>query len=594
MKKIIIVSSLLILSLLIISGCSTGEAFFRGSTADPRLDRGDLQIQQPEQDKIAEALCIKNGCYDTDPLGAGGSLNYDKAGTTYFRIKENKSCQSWNDYCKDEYLIEQYCAGESPNKYADSGRTKCECGCSAGACNPVYNYNGTPTCNAQDLCPDTAGIQGNYLYDNNGDGIKDSCTQVDLCPTITGIQAQFLYDNDGDGTPESCFTPEQVCAQFNPNNPPENVQVGSHEGLTVYRFCTAEGKPNVMNVFCGSQGAVDSDITQCNLGMPCFNATCAVCYDPDGKDFESKSYVQVLSNGNLMTANDHCESGGISNPFGRRLDFTCSPYGSYALNSLDCDPGKICQSVIADGTQKLQCINSPFTPTCSDFDGKNNFQQVGYVQGININGDFYTQNDACETSSSAGSLIVDYYCSESAGFSVPSSSTQACPIGQTCVKDAVAGTFSCVPSQQVGQCVDTDGFSFDNKGTVTVTKPNGEVNVYTDTCSIGENGLETIIDHYCTPNKEDAIQTNPCNPNEKCVESTAESGSTSLSCVKQCVDYDEANDPNVAGIVYDENGQTQPDFCDGNLVRQYGCQDNQLIDITPVECPNGCNAGKCI
>jgi len=586
---------LLIISLLIISGCSVGEAFSIGKKTKATTPLENSRINQQSSLNLSQTLCIKNGCYDTDEINGNG-INYEQAGTVYFRDKGSKECSnSWSDYCKEDFLIEQYCAGESPSKYVDSGRTLCQCGCGDGSCKPVYNYDGKETCEKRDLCADLAGAQEEYPYDNNGDGTPESCTQVDLCPTVAGIQSQFPYDNDNDGTTESCFTPEQVCAQFDPNNPPENVQVGSHQGLTVYRFCTAEGQPNVMNVFCGSQGAVNSDITQCNLGMPCFDATCAVCYDQDGKNFDLKSYTQVLSNGNLIVANDRCESGGTSNPFGRRLDFTCAANGDYSLHTLNCAPGEICQKNIVGGTQKLECVTSPFTPTCNDFDGKDNYEQVGYVYGTDISGDFYTANDACGFDPNGiSSNIIDYFCSEVDGFAIVQSSAQSCPTGQVCVKDVISGTFSCIPSQQAGQCIDTDGFSFDTKGTVTVTKLGGEVNVYEDSCSINENGLETIIDNYCTANKEDATQTKPCNPNEKCVETPAEDGSITFSCVKQCVDYDESNNPNVAGIVYDENGQTQPDFCDGNLVRQYGCQDNQLIDIAAVECPNGCDAGRCI
>lgn len=132
-----------------------GNAMKQFSRADTKVQQEKYKITRAEAQRkskvgeIVEALaldsCFKNSCYDTD-----GGENFNLKGKVYVRkgyqetytqlypVKtidgKKYQCIPTDDYCKDNYIIEQSC-GNVANPIKTTLK-ECPCGCASGVCIP--------------------------------------------------------------------------------------------------------------------------------------------------------------------------------------------------------------------------------------------------------------------------------------------------------------------------------------------------------------------------------------------------------------------------------------------------------------------------
>lgn len=445
-----------------------------------------------------------------------------------------------------------------------------------------------------DFCPEVTGVQEDFLFDNNQDGILESCLQ-DLCPekVFPGNQTEYLYDIDGDGVKDSCVpVAKDFCTQPNPQEQYPEGTLYSYDSSWHMGFCLPGDTDAILHVICGQDGMWYTDITECELGMPCVNGACAECHDTDGTSFEKDGYVLGLDNtGSVYVKDDYClETKTVD----YRSDFTCVE-NIWELSYEACPDGHKCIEEIIDGTATLSCVPGA-VPTCTDSDGTDNFIVKGYVEGTTKDEDKFVHNDFClETLS--GDAQVDYTCKN--GY--PEASYQWCEPDEICQEtmeidgETITSTLNCIPTPYEVTCTDSDGKeNYTTKGYVYGTDKHGEPYNSNDFC-IGNGSFHGIMDYWCEENKPKATFYN-CPDKTYCKKTQdADGTNVSFACVKACLDTDAENNPMVAGTVFDFNNVPYPDVCEGDVLYQYQCNPDtgEKIEAGLTNCANGCDQGKC-
>ncbi len=451
-----------------------------------------------------------------------------------------------------------------------------------------------------DFCPEIAGVQSAFPFDNDQDGVNESCIH-DFCPDtlVPGIQSDYLYDVDGDGIKESCVPVDKnFCSDPDPQKTYPDATLYSYSDQWHMGFCLDgnENKDKVLHVICSEDGTWHTDVTECKLDMPCVQGACAECSDSDnGVNFDEKGYVLWLEkDGTVGSHTDYCLK---TNETDYRTDFLCKG-NTWDVTFEACPDGEKCLEDIVDGTAVLKCIpGSP--PTCEDSDGKDNFSNAGNTTGFTKEGDAYSHNDYCLSTTSID-VVIDYYCDN--GISKPAylwcNLDEICQEEITSVDGKVAGTLKCVPAPTTPTCQDSDGpDNFPQKGYINGMDKHGQLYTHNDYC-IGGGQYQGIMDWKCSENNTPQSSFYDCKENELCKELTkTENGTTytSLACVPSCIDTDPDNNPTIAGTVFDFNNVPYPDVCEGDVLYQYECDSltGEKMEAGMTNCANGCDGGMC-
>lgn len=484
------------------------------------------------------------------------------------------------------------------------------------------DLDGTPESCAKDTCPEIEGVQTTFLYDTDNDSVKDSCIP-DFCPAIEGLQGEFPHDNDQNGIPESCvldLCPETIvkgaqteylydldgdgtndscvpvdkdfCNEPNPLEKYPEATFYSYDENWHMGFCVGGDLDNILHVICGEDGTWYTDITECQLGMPCVNGACSECYDSDGgNDFDTKGFVISLQkDGGVSSKKDYCLHGQNVD---YKVDFICD--GKKDLLDLQsCPPGEKCIEEIIDGSPTLSCVAGK-EPVCTDSDGAKNFPTIGTTAGSTKEGNLYNYKDKC-VSNLAEDAIMDYFCDAE---NIAQTAYWWCKLNEVCAqeKETVDGvgksTLKCVPAPYPLTCEDQDGkFNFAEKSYVSGQDKQGEPYVKNDYCVKGASSY--IVDYKCEGTIPSASY-HSCALDELCKEIDFPSGKTQMLCVPACIDTDPQNDPSIAGAIFDFNNVPYPDVCEGNTLYQYACDTatGEKMEAGMTNCSNGCDNGKC-
>lgn len=405
-----------------------------------------------------------------------------------------------------------------------------------------------------DLCPENllVGIQTEYPYDLDGDGVKDSCVPVDkdFCsepdPQIKYPNATLYSYEDNwhmgfcvednvnqilhvicseDGTWHTDITTcaldmpcvKGACAQCHDSDGEGNMEVkGTVQILDLDGFLTTKKdfcsstKENDFKVDyacngnnwkslyepCPSDEICIEDIVNGQPLLTCVPSFLQTCIDSDGtKNFTEKGYVEGMDKkGEDYKFNDHC----IATSSGDAIaDYSCNDVLISQLFYSWCKLDEICveESTMVDGLLKttLQCIPTPYEPTCTDSDGGKNFPVKGKVEGIDNHGNQYVKSDYC-FSYNSGNGFTDYNCLGTTSVI----SFNFCAEGEVCnifsdPADPSAKTFACIPV-----CIDSDP---SNEPTVAGTVFDFTSVPYPDIC---EGNL--LYQYQCDPNTNEKIE----------------------------------------------------------------------------------------
>lgn len=225
--------------------------------------------------------------------------------------------------------------------------------------------------------------------------------------------------------------------------------------------------------------------------------------------------------------------------------------------------------------------------------------------GTAPDGSYYTMNDRCGGPDADGvnRTMIDYYCGVVAqdaggvgGGNMALSVEEGCPDGRYCKEMNVGGRvmLECAENSEEASCEESDGGNnFDVMGTAVVTKDDGSQVIYWDGCSADQ---KTMIEYYCE-GKRVAQESRTGPEGQLCrVYGTVDGEDRHVGFMPSCFKY---NDPNndiyQSGIAYDSSRYLWFDFCDGDMINQYVCDENGLAKpVNPERCPNGCTAGACI
>ena len=451
-----------------------------------------------------------------------------------------------------------------------------------------------------DFCPEIPGVQSTFPYDNDQDGINESCIH-DFCPDtlVPGLQTDYLYDVDGDGIKESCVpVNKDFCSDPDPQKTYPDATLYSYSDQWHMGFCLEgnENKNKILHVICSEDGTWHTDVTECKLDMPCVQGACAECSDSDnGMNFDEKGYVLWLEkDGTIGSHTDYCLSTSETD---YRTDFVCNG-NSWDVTFEACPEGEKCLEDIIDGSAVLKCVPG-IPPTCEDSDGTDNFTELGYTNGFTKEGNAYSYNDYCLSTTSVD-VIIDYYCDNgtSKAAYLWCDPDEICEEKITSIDGNVKGTLQCVPAPMKPTCNDSDGAdNFPEKGYVSGMDKHGELYTHNDYC-IGGGQYQGIMDWKCSENNTPTISFYNCKENELCKELTkTENGKnySSLTCVPSCIDTDPDNNPTIAGTVYDFNNVPYPDVCEGDVLYQYECDPftGEKIEAGMTNCANGCDQGMC-
>src|SRR3989344_897344 len=405
-----------------------------------------------------------------------------------------------------------------------------------------------------DLCPENllVGIQTEYPYDLDGDGVKDSCVPVDedFCsePDPQGkypLATLYSYDSDwhigfclesevdkvlhvicsADGTWHTDVTNckygmscvNGACSQCHDTDGKGNMSVkGSvlllelNGSITTKNDQCSNSNENEFIVDYTCEGNKLKSITEACLAdeicleemingeptLACVPGFMPNCFDSDGTmNYPVKGDVAgMYKDGEEFNKNDGCTHNSSGDAI---HDWACSKGGFPLISYSWCKIDEICveEAAVIEGEAKttLQCIPSPYQPTCNDSDGGKNFPQKGKVDGIDHHGNQYVKSDYC-FSLGPGKGIVDYNCLGS----VPVSSFYYCAGEETCnilsdPADPQSKTFACVKA-----CIDTDPA---NESTVASTVFDFNNVPYPDIC---EGNF--LYQYQCDPDTNEKIE----------------------------------------------------------------------------------------
>jgi hypothetical protein len=227
-----------------------------------------------------------------------------------------------------------------------------------------------------------------------------------------------------------------------------------------------------------------------------------------------------------------------------------------------------------------------FTNICTDSDGNNINQRSTTNTVLRYNNNpVASQTDSC-TSLLAGAQVIEYLCDANHNIA---SSTQSCPVHQSCVAGQCALTYICADSD--------GGNDLATKGTTTLDlrATSARVSTNVDSCS----GLTSVIEYSCdVPNQELVTTTISCPPFHTC-----QDGKCAYTFT--CADDDASNDPTsltssyIARSDYSVNPQriygTTWDTCPNTFTsREAACSGPDMITIDK-PCPQGyiCKNGAC-
>ncbi len=501
----------------------------------------------------------------------------------------------------------------------------------------LFYYNGIGSC-VEDLCLELEGIQEHLPYDTDSDNQGDSCVP-DLCPQISEIQYPFPFDNDNDGTPESCIKdvcPENLmegpqddfpydvdadginesCVPVDENFCGEPDPAGKYPNSTLYSynehwhagFCIDNEPDSILHVICSEDGTWYTDITKCEMGMPCVKGACAECYDSDGKEnFEGKGYVISLQkDGTIDSKSDACIK---STEADYQLDYICENDVWSSRYQL-CPWGHSCISDLVDGKAVLLCLPGA-PPTCNDPDGTDNFKNAGLVTYTTKEGEGGTAEDKCISTNTVDALLdnvciegllnrhyswckADEICDHK--IEVVDVENGSNGEGSNAEGGAVKGTLQCIPALLTPTCEDPDGTeNYDVKGEVKGVTKHGKNYTLPDDCVNGPS-YNFIIDYTCSGGIPQA-KYKDCQLNEFCKKFDENSDGIFdlFKCVPACIDTDTEENPTIAGMVYDFNNVPYSDVCEGDVLYQYACSSltGEKEEAGMTNCANGCDKGKC-
>ncbi len=451
---------------------------------------------------------------------------------------------------------------------------------SEGACfDDSYKENKVNCCDFGMVC-----TSGKCEYPSVSGVDLDSVCKEDLCKDVEGFQAEYLFDLDpAIPGPDSC-TPfsGNVCSEPDPEDSYPDGNFYSHNGNLHIGFCMGEGK--IFHTICttNSDGSTSlvSDITECIGGMPCEKGECKMCTETDG-GMNPEVYGELtvlLSGGFASSENDSCVLSGS-----HLIETSCEG-DTFKKTYIPCDEGSSCKKETVDGITTIGCVEG-WELSCVDTDGGINYDVYGEVTYVTPNGEEKTDADRCSPNAQ---LMYEMSCDGNA-YKIGG---KVCPAGTACERITENGTttIGCFPIDGMS-CSDTDGGeNYDSFGTITYVLPDGEEHIEPDSCW----GQDRIHEFFC-----DGVfsmeTTKFCEGLTTCKNIMGPYGIIGVGCFPVCFKLGDADDAvEVAGVVYDHNNDSYPDYCEGNVLKQYSCNGDQKIDLPPYTCPNGCANGACI
>ncbi|MEM4598631.1 MAG: hypothetical protein QW400_02980 [Candidatus Diapherotrites archaeon] len=582
---------------------------------------------QPSPSPICPA-CYKSIAECKTAYGGGLTRTCDCTEAVICKIDTQCNCYVYGS------CVNSVCAGGGCQlKTCDDYKGKCgtfadgcggqiNCGCPAGQ-----------TCNTEKgLCEGSSGGDQNKPDQNKPSTPKPQPT----CQCSSDTTCKILFNMETmccDGC--NCY----MCSTCTDSDRGENYKVKgttSAMGFTYADYCTADGK--LVEYYCFDLDTILSKVVNCESGYKCVNGACVpdgggsggtdsgqqpTCSDSDGgRDIFTFGKVTY----NNQTLSDYCEPGSTSqlteyyceNNQPKSSVFTC-PIG------YSCVSGKCAQPSQAAG--------------CTDSDGGKEIFIKGVVE---FNGNYYP--DIC--TSSGG--IMEHYCETSASGCDTNSVkyyTTTCPTGYRCIDGAcqkdtgqpttctdsdggrdyyVRGTTTDPKGSYVDKCsadgtklyeyycvwnnaemeeyptphnyVCKDGAFVEAKPSSNCSDSDGGRNVYekgtvnengklsTDHCSCGGS---KVVEYFCSGGMT-AVSEEYCPTGYTCKDGACVQGSSP----EVCNDTDGGKNFNSKGSVT-FGGQTYTDFCNGSVVNEYYCENNQGRSTT-YSCPYGCSDGACV
>ncbi len=290
------------------------------------------------------------------------------------------------------------------------------------------------------------------------------------------------------------------------------------------------------------------------------------CLDADGgATYDVPSVVSVTSGGVQTMESDSCVNGRVLQ------EFSCTVEGTMDRTFIDC-PGGCLEGACAD----------PARFSCDDSDGGSVYGSAGTVSGI-WNGEAYSFTDSCKD----GTHLSEYRCEGPQAVSeTPDDAGIECPGG--CLDGA------CIAEVAEFSCYDNDGGENpDQRGEVQGTDHYQNF-IYPEEC-IDDHWLKEF---YC--DGDIARQSFPETFGVYCP-----AGCLDGACIHgpefSCVDSDGGEDLGVQGTVsgYWRNAAYAfTESCiDETHVSEFRCNDTIAEAVVPdvgVECPNGCEEGRCL
>ncbi|MFH1785498.1 MAG: hypothetical protein ABH842_03635 [Candidatus Micrarchaeota archaeon] len=321
------------------------------------------------------------------------------------------------------------------------------------------------------------------------------------------------------------------------------------------------------------------------------------CTDSDGGD---SPIVFGTAQYKGLSYNDYCQGSKI-------VEYSCRNNELQSQTS-DC-PSGTCENGACS------------TASCTDSDGGKD----QYTKGTASEGTNYT--DSCV----ALNKVQEYYCSTngvlseiitcSSGFECSDGAclSLTCSDTETGHGEYVAGTVTKGSMDYTDYCIDTTQINefYCNNGVVvsaTLTCPSG-YNCDSGTCvSVGCSDDDGGSNKYSkgTTTKGDTTYTDYCTSSSEVKEYYCSWGdiySSTLSCSSgyscsdgACISGDSCDDSDGGKDRYEEGTTTKgedeyTDTCkDSDTVKEYFCDNDDLIDYTNLDCPSGyeCDDGECV
>jgi len=599
---------------------------------------------QMVQSIIAMDSCFKTGCYDTD-----GGVNFNIKGMVYVRkgyqdtfvqkypVKtidgKKYQCIPTDDYCKNNYVVEQSCGN-----IADPLKTtlqQCPCGCANGVCTPCQPVT-TPDLIVKSIAKNALSEQClnsfTFTICNNGDAdLKDTFT---LTVTSNKIVREYevKQSNVEKLTAGSCVD-IKVPGLFNVGSFGYALNVNADVTVTLDTTKKIDEKDETNNeaketVFTGTAYYYDQDTT-CDT----------FCFETDvGQDYNTLGKLTYKYSGDTNDKEDLCSPYDLNGvelfeqycklPIIMKTNKKFSnPYAQETYNCLDqvkkCSAGQCvplsvtCEDAYGKEGPCLQCL---------DYEGSSNpdpakYKNLGdnydaekdidpFVKGnldyTSIDNKKQNFVDKCLETDFGPSkeTLIDYYCDSYDKYPLVESKQISCYRLKTAAgKGHVCSEGKCVPTdidfeKCEGPTTDkTDPFVAD---TVTETKLLGEKDIQSDWCSSDDNAVE----FYCDGKYLTSKSTN--------CDALLDKNGKGASCVSgKCVFFDASLmsctengdiglDTSVAGYTQFVTGygkqHSQSDDClnDDTLIESY-CNGKEPI-IVPHSCKDDgktCSNGAC-